>query len=295
MSKPFIALGCLALVVLGNACGPSPAVLSPTTLTVTSIFPDNGSTFGSASSIVGTGFAAGDVVRIDGVLANTVVANPTVIRVTMPAHASGRVDVTVTDASGATATLPHGYNYVVVDPPVVTRITPAAGFPGGGNMVTVEGTGFQWATTVTIDGVVPELVQFGAVRTDTSLPVYAPAHAAGSVDVVVTNPDGQMHRISGGYTYAPPETFDFNGVWKGFGWETNTPITFTIQNNVLVSVSCGSASNHSFSPAPVVSQGQFSVKGADGSMAGQIWSPIEAQGTIDVPGCPATFGWFAAK
>ena len=134
-----------------------------------------------------------------------------------------------------------------------------------------------------------------AVRTSTALSVRAPAHAAGPVDVVVTNADGQKHRIPGGYAYAPSEAFDFNGVWKGFGWEIGTPITLTIQNNVLVSVTCGSASNHTFSPAPVVSHGQFSVNGADGSMTGQIWSPIEAQGTIDIPGCPAAWGWFVAR
>ena len=134
-----------------------------------------------------------------------------------------------------------------------------------------------------------------AVRTSTALSVRAPAHGAGPVDVVVTNADGQKHRIPGGYTYAPSETFDFNGVWKGFGWEIGTPITLTIQNNVLVSVTCGSASNHTFSPAPAVSHGQFSVNGAEGSMTGQIWSPIEAQGTIDIPGCPAAWGWFVAR
>ena len=113
--------------------------------------------------------------------------------------------------------------------------------------------------------------------------------------MVVTNADGQKQRIPGGYTYAPSETFDFNGVWTGFGWEIGTPITFTIQNNVLVSVTCGSVSNHSFSPAPVVNHGEFSVKGPDGGMSGRIWSPTEAQGSIDLPGCPASWGWFVSK
>ena len=298
MSKPFVAFACLALVVVVDACGSQRGVPpSPTTLSVTSMIPNSGSTFGSVSNIVGTGFAAGDVVRIDGAVAAAVVLNASGIRVTMPAHASGPVDVTVTDPSGATAGLPQGFSYVGVDPPVVTRITPAAGFLDGGNMVTVVGTGFQPNTTVAIDGVIAVFEDYNptAVRTSTAVSVRMPAHAAGAVDVVVTNADGQKHRIPGGYTYAPSETFDFNGVWKGFGWEIGTPITLTIQNNVLVSVTCGSVSNHTFSPAPVVSHGQFSVKGADGSMTGQIWSPIEAQGLIDIPGCPAQWGWFVSR
>ena len=261
------------------------------------MIPNTGSTFGSVSNLVGTGFAAGDVVRIDGTVADAVVLNPTVIRVTMPAHPSGPVNVTVTDPSGGTAELSQGFSYVGVDPPVVTRISPAAGFLDGGNMVTVVGTGFSPSATVTIDGVIAAIEDYNpiAVRTSTALSVRAPAHAAGAVDVVVTNADGQKLRIPGGYTYAPSETFDFNGVWKGFGWEIGTPITLTIQNNVLVSVTCGSVSNHTFSPAPVVSRGQFSVKGADGSMTGQIWSPTEAQGSIDVPGCPAAWGWIVSR
>ena len=62
-------------------------------------------------------------------------------RVTVPAHPSGPVNVTVTDPSGGTAELSQGFSYVGVDPPVVTRISPAAGLLDGGNMVTVVGTG----------------------------------------------------------------------------------------------------------------------------------------------------------
>ncbi len=297
MSKPLVTLACLALVVVVNACGSTPPVPSPATLSVSRMIPNTGSTFGSVSSVVGTGFAAGDVVRIDGAVADAVVLNASGIRVTMPAHASGPVDVMVTDATGATAALSQGYSYIAVDPPVVTRLAPASGFLDGGNMVTVAGTGFSPSATVTMDGVIAVIEDYNplAVRTSTTLSVRAPAHAAGPVDVVVTNADGQKHRIAGGYTYAPSETFDFNGVWKGFGWEIGTPITLEIQNNVVVSVTCGSVSNHTFSPAPVVSRGQFSVTGADGSITGQIWSPTEAQGLIDIPGCPAAWGWFVSK
>jgi hypothetical protein len=296
MSKSLVTFGCLALVVVVTACGSSRGFVSPTTLSVTGIVPNSGSTVGSVSNIIGTGFAAGDVVRIDGAVAAAVVLNASGIRVTMPAHASGPVDVTVTDATGMAA-LSQGYSYIAVDPPVVTRLAPAAGFPDGGNMVTVVGTGFSPSATVTMDGVIAVIEDYNplAVRTSTTLSVRAPAHAAGPVDVVVTNADGQKHRIPGGYTYAPSETFDFNGVWKGFGWEIGTPITLEIQNNVVVSVTCGSVSNHTFSPAPVVSRGQFSVTGADGSMTGQIWSPTEAQGLIDIPGCPAAWGWYVSK
>ena len=204
------------------------------------------------------------------------------------------MNVTVTDASGTTAALPHGFSYVGVDPPVVTRISPAAGFLDGGNMVTVVGTGFSPSATVTIDGVIAAIEDYNptAVRSSTALSARRPTPPALSM---WSSPTRTVRSSGFPAGTAPSETFDFNGVWKGFGWEIGTPITLTIQNNVLVSVTCGSVSNHTFSPAPVVSRGQFSVRGADGSMTGQIWSPIEAQGSIDVPGCPAAWGWIVSR
>jgi hypothetical protein len=113
------------------------------------------------------------------------------------------------------------------------------------------------------------------------------------VDVVVIN-SGDQTRLPGGYTYAPSETFDFNGVWTGFAWERGTPIRLTIQNNTLMSVTCGSAS-HTFSPSVPVTKGEFSVTEGDVKMTGRIFSPIEANGLLTIPGCLSEFGWTANK
>lgn len=277
-------------------CGGPQTMASPP-FAVTGVFPASGSTTGTLASIVGSQFTADAVVRVDGLVTPAVIVGPTVIHLTMPAHAPGSVDVTVTEGS-ATATLRNGYRYVSVEPPVVSSITPGAGVQEGGNLLEVIGTGFQPATTVKIDGVVAEFVYdgfFGLTRSSTLLPVWAPKHAAGSVDVVVTNPDGQASQTPGGYRYQDAQNFDFNGVWTGFAWEVDLPITFTIQNNVLVSVSCGPVLNHTFSPPPVVSGGKFSVQSADGSMEGALLSPTEATGSIDLPGCGAFWGWQARK
>ena len=90
MSKPLVTLACVALVVVVNACGSTPPLPSPTTLSVSRMIPNTGSTFGSVSNLVGTGFAAGDVVRIDGTVADAVVLNPTVIHVTCPRTRAAR-------------------------------------------------------------------------------------------------------------------------------------------------------------------------------------------------------------
>ena len=56
------------------------------------------------------------------------------------------------------------------------------------------------------------------------------AHAAGAIDVVVTNPGGREDRLTGGYTYEPPDSFDFNGGWIAHaGSEYDIDMRFTIR------------------------------------------------------------------
>jgi hypothetical protein len=121
------------------------------------------------------------------------------------------------------------------------------------------------------------------------------AHAAGTIDVIVTNPGGLEARLSGGYTYEPPESFDFNGDWIAHVGEYETDVRFTIRNNVLVSVSCDMSAPLTFVPPPSVRNGEFSFVGDDGlAITGRLVSPVGAAGTINVPTCPAG-PWWAAK
>ncbi len=71
--------------------------------------------------------------------------------------------------------------------PVITAVAPGSGPLSGGNTVTITGTGFTGATSVTFGGTAGSSL---SVASDTSLTVVAPAHAAGVVDIVVTTPIG---------------------------------------------------------------------------------------------------------
>jgi hypothetical protein len=86
--------------------------------------------------------------------------------------------------------------------PTLTAIDPASGPTGGGTQVTLTGTGFEPASAVTFDGQPAALVSGGA----TSLVVTSPAHAAGAVDVVVTNADGQSATLAAAFTYVSGPT-----------------------------------------------------------------------------------------
>jgi hypothetical protein len=177
--------------------------------------------------------------------------------------------------------------------PSVTAISPDLGSTGGTGGVTITGVGFRSPATVSIGGIV--IRQYAYVLTSTTIIASAPAHAAGSVDVVVTNPDGQTGRLTGGYTYASPDSFEVNGNWEG-GADSNyeTPLRFTIQNDTLTSVSCGTSGTLTLSAPPRIRNGEFSFVGDNGTISGRIVSPNSALGTISIAPC-AAYPWFATR
>ncbi|HKQ03960.1 MAG TPA: DUF4231 domain-containing protein [Blastocatellia bacterium] len=87
--------------------------------------------------------------------------------------------------------------------PTLSSVTPDFGPPAGGTDVTLTGTHFVRGATVKFDGNdATDIV----VSNATTIKAKTPAHAAGIVDVVVTNPDTQSATLTGGFTYkeSPP-------------------------------------------------------------------------------------------
>jgi hypothetical protein len=82
-------------------------------VTVTSIVPNFGTVTGGTNvTINGTNFAAGATVTLGGTAAtNVVVVSAIKITAKTPAHASGAVNVTVTNTDTSTGTLTNGYTY----------------------------------------------------------------------------------------------------------------------------------------------------------------------------------------
>jgi IPT/TIG domain-containing protein len=298
-SRLLVRTSLLALLGITLGCGES----SPTgpsqetipgipTAFITFVSPNTGSTVGGTRvTISGSGFQSGATVTLDGAATNVSVISSTAITATTPAHAAGTVDVVVTTPGGQSGRLTGGYTYAGIPPASITAVSPNTGSTGGSTTVTITGTGFQPGTTVTLDGTPPSYVW---VRNSTTLQFSTPAHAAGAVDIVLTNPGSQAATLSRGYTYASPLSFDFNGNWEGAAgpelWES--AIRFTIQNNVLVNVSCGTSGTFTPSPPPSVSNGEFSFLGNDGvAISGRIVAASAAVGMINIAPCTATHWW----
>ena len=167
-------------------CAQLPIVSVPV---ITSVTPANGPrTGGTTVTLTGHHFTGVTAVRF-GTTAGTGldVLDDSHLTVTAPAHAAGRVDVIATNAvgdSGTTAADQFTYQPLV---PVVTGVAPTSGLRRGGTNVTVTGSHFTGTTGVTFGSSAGTNV---IVVDDSHLSVTSPSHAAGAVDIVVTNADG---------------------------------------------------------------------------------------------------------
>lgn len=83
--------------------------------------------------------------------------------------------------------------------PTITSLDVSSGSTSGGTAITITGTGFKNGCTVTFGGDAATSI---VVVSGTSITCVTPAHAAGAVDVVITNVDGKAVTSSSAYTYA---------------------------------------------------------------------------------------------
>ena len=170
---------------------------------VTSVSPTGGALAGGTTlTITGSNFLVGMTISIGGsACASPTYVNATTLTCITPAHAAGAVDIVVTNTDSQTGTGVGIYSYQAA--PTVTSVTPNGGSTLAGNTITINGTGFITGATATVDGVA---CTSAAVFSSTMMTCMPAAHAAGLVNVVVTNPDSQSATGTGVYTYRSPPT-----------------------------------------------------------------------------------------
>ena len=189
-----VAAGLLGWWLLGVS--PAGAANAPT---VTAVAPAQGAfTGGTAVTITGTGFVTGATVTFGGVAATGVaVASATSITATTPTEVQGAVVIEVTNPDTQSGTLSGAFTYLGA-PPSITLVSPNSGSSTGATVVTITGADFVAGATVTFGGTAATAVTFDSA---TQLTANTPAHTAGAVAVVVTNPDAQLVTSVGAYTF----------------------------------------------------------------------------------------------
>jgi hypothetical protein len=199
--------------------------------TITSLSPATGSTFGGETvTINGTNFVSGSTVSFGGTAGTNVVVTATKITATAPAHAAGKVDVSVTGASLTTAnTAADDYTYVQ-PVPTITSLSPATGSTFGGETVTLTGANYVAGSTVKFGTVAATNV---TVVSSTKITATAPAAAAGKVDVSVSGAGVSNANTAGDdYTYVQPVP-TISGLAPASGPTTGgTSVTITGNNFV---------------------------------------------------------------
>ncbi len=165
---------------------------------VTSVSPAQGpASGGTAVTVKGRYFTDATAVTFGGkAAASYKVVSSTEITAVTPAGAPGAVIVAVTTDYG-TGTKASSYTYVAA--PVIASVHPNAGPKAGGTAVTITGTGFTGATSVTFGGTAAASY---TVISDTQITVVTPAGAKGPADVTVTAPGGTVTKSSA-YSYIP--------------------------------------------------------------------------------------------
>ena len=147
---------------------------------------------GNTVVITGTGFTNVTSVTFGGQPTNFLVDSSTKIRAIAPqVGTSGTVDVVVTTTSGSSATSDATkYSYGV---PVITKLDPSWGPIEGGNLVSIEGSGFINVTAVKFGNT---SVTFNWISA-TLLTAVAPAGTDGSTVQVTVTANGNTSSITG--------------------------------------------------------------------------------------------------
>jgi len=180
---------------------------------VTAISATSGSAAGgTAVTIYGTGFTGATAVTFGSVTASYTVVNDNEITTVSPPQPAGTVAITVTTPGGPDANASVAqFTYIAI--PVVKSISPHQGPVTGGTPVTITGTGFTNATSVTFDGIWAQFV----VDSDTTITATSPAgENPDNITVQVTTEGGTS---SIGFTYTPPVSLTpaIKKVKPGFG------------------------------------------------------------------------------
>jgi hypothetical protein len=166
--------------------------------------------------------------------------------------------------------------------PTVSAISPNTGSTSGGTSVTITGTNFLAGASVTIGGTAATNV---VVASGTSITAVTGAHAAGVVDVTVTNADNQSGSLANGFTYATPPPNPaptVTAISPNNGSTTGgTSVTITGTNFLTgATVTIGSAAATSVNVASSTQITAVTPAQAEGTVSVSVTNPDSQSGSL---------------
>jgi len=175
---------------------------------VTTIFPTAGAyTGGTGVTITGQGYQAGVTVRIDGITQSNV-QHVSATKLTFDSVGGAAGGPYVLEVENPDTGLATGaFTYEAQADPTVATVDPETGTAAGGETITISGANFTSGMAVRFGadhdtgtgGVLATLV---TMLDSSTLEVETPAHAGGSVSVMVTDPStSQTGYLGGGFQF----------------------------------------------------------------------------------------------
>jgi len=156
-----------------------------------------GATVGGQSvTLSGTGFQSGAWVMFGGVESPSVTfTNSTTVVATTPAGTVGTVDVAIMNPDGQSTRLDDAFSYT--GSAVMQALVPTAGQISGGSTIFLAGANLSSDTTVLIGGTEATVLAAGS----TYMKLRTPAHAEGTVDIVLQNAGSPDTTVTDAFTY----------------------------------------------------------------------------------------------
>lgn len=170
--------------------------------TITSINTSIGPAPGNISDVVNGAatFRPNFTVKFGTVPATGLTIYASSITLTVPAHSSGTVDVSLLDNFGQVSTLTSTFTYSAQ--PVVTSVIPATGYTtNSGGIISAIGSNFISGDTIKIG---TTTAPASGVVVTTSISGTIPSLPVGTYDVSVSDIWGQTGTLSNAYTVAAP-------------------------------------------------------------------------------------------
>lgn len=179
----------------------------PPKLELLSITPAEGSTIGNETvALAGKEFKTGAKVYFNNIESSSVTfSSAQALIVKTPVwDKEEKVDIKVVNPSGEEASLKQAYTYIAPPPPpgpTISSVTPNTGRMDENTLIYIDGANFEKGAKLNFGGADTTYSYVSATRLQLRTPFW---NEPVSVDIQLTNPDGQSASLEKAFTYTAP-------------------------------------------------------------------------------------------